>query len=292
MTVMVTGASGVIGRALIPLLVERDEVRACVRGEESAEGLRALGAKVAVGRLDDVDAFAEVLRRVYTVVHLVGGPNQSDDDAILAANHRSVVTALSAARHAGVARFVFVSVPGASVDASHPYLRAKGLGEEAVENSGLEYAVVRPTHVYGLGGLWFTAVVEGASATPPFVVGDGTQRVAPVIVDDIAAVLAAIDDRDAGIEGTWAIEGPDVVEAAELVALLAQDSTPPVPLDPDEAAVRLTASFGRPVSPSAAAFFAMPSRADAPDAAAQFGVVRTALDEGMRRTLERAALGR
>lgn len=292
MTVMVTGASGVIGRALIPLLIPRDEVRACVRRRESAKPLRALGAKVAVGRLDDVDALAEVLRRVYTVVHLVGGPNQLDDDAVLAANHGSVVTSLAAARHMGVARFVLVSVPGADVNASHPYLRAKGLAEEAVENSGLEYAIVRVTHAYGMGGMWFSAVVQGALASPPFVVGHITGRIAPVMVDDVVGVLAAIDDRKLEVTGTWAIEGPDVVRLDELVRRLAPGSAPPVPLEPPEAAERLSELFGRPVSTTAAAFFALTARADAPDAAREFGIPRTSLDEGLRRTLERAAPGR
>ena len=95
---MVTGASGMIGRALVPLLIRNDEVRACVRRPEAAPALRAMGAKVAVGHLDDADALAEILKRVFTVIHLVGGPTQVDDDAVLAANHGSVITALAASR--------------------------------------------------------------------------------------------------------------------------------------------------------------------------------------------------
>ena len=173
MTVMVIGASGLIGRALVPLLRGKDEVRACVRRPEAAEPLRALGAKVAVGPLDDADALAEILKRVFTVIHLVGGPNQLTDDDVFEANHGSVLTALTASREAGVRRFVFVSATGASIDATNSYLRAKGLAEEAVVNSGIEHAVIRSAHAYGQGGLWFATTVEGATASPPFVVGDG-----------------------------------------------------------------------------------------------------------------------
>ncbi len=293
MTVMVTGASGLVGRTLVPLLVARDEVRACVRRDASAGPLRALGAKVAVGRTDDADALAEVLRRVFTLIHLVGGPNQSDEAEMLAANHGSVLIALAAAKEAGVRRFILVSVPGASIDADHPYLRAKGLAEEAVANSGLDHAIVRSTHAYGLGGLWFTSIVQGSLATPPFVVGDGEQEVAPVFASDLAAVLAAADDRDGDLGETWAIEGPDVLTASDLVMRLAPNELTPTLLDPSAAAARLTDALDVRVWPGAAELFALPSRADAPDAAAGFGIERTPLADGLRRTVERAgAIGR
>jgi NADH dehydrogenase len=283
MTVMVIGASGLIGRALVPLLVRTDEVRACVRRPEAADRLRAMGAKVAVGRFDDPEALAEILKRVYTVVHLVGGPNQPDDDAVLAANHGSVMTALAASREAGVRRFVLVSATGAAVDASNRYLRAKGLAEEAVANSGLEHAIVRSTHAYGVGGLWLAATVAAATASPPFVAGDGSQSIAPVFAGDVAAIVAAADDRDGHLEGTWALEGPDVVTMSELVTLLAVQGTPAaVSLTTDEVAARLTDELGSPVSTTTADLYALPSRSDAPDAAQAFGVDPTALADGLR----------
>ena len=286
---MVIGASGLIGRALVPMLVRNDEVRACVRRPETAEALRAAGAKVAVGRFDDVDALAEILKRVFTVIHLVGGPSQADDDEVLAANHGSVLTALAAAREAGVRRFVLLSATGASIESPNRYLRAKGLAEEAVANSGMEHAIVRPTHVYGPGGSWLAVTVEGATASPPFVIGDGRQSVAPVFADDVAAVLAAADDREGHLEGTWAIEGPDAVTMADLVGTLAAPGAdPPVPLPPADAVARL-ASLGVRLSRTAADLFAMPSRADAPDAGAGFGVTRTSLVDGLRATAQQTA---
>ena len=289
MTVMVTGASGLIGRALVPLLLRNDEVRACVRRPEAADALRAVGAKVAVGRFDDADTLAEILKRVFTLIHLVGGPQQVDDDAVLSANHGSVVTALAAAREAGVRRFVLLSATGASVDSTNRYLRAKGLAEEAVANSGIEHAIFRSTHAYGLGGTWLAATVEGATASPPFVIGDGRQSVAPVFVDDVAAVLAAADDSEAALEGTWALEGPDAVAMADLVALLsAPGDEAPVPLDPAEAASRLEV-LGLPISRTAVELYALSSRADAPGAAAAFGVTRTTLADGLRAVAQQTA---
>jgi uncharacterized protein YbjT (DUF2867 family) len=289
MTVMVTGASGVIGRAAVRALLARDEVRATVRRPADAVFLRELGAKVAVRDLDRADDLAEVLPRCHTLVHLVGGFDQPDPDELFRANHASVLTAIEAAKQAKTRRFVLLSVPGASPEATHPFLRAKGLAEEAVRLSGLQHAILRTTHVYGLGGLWFTAVVEGALAAPPFVVGRGDQELAPLFVDDVASVIAAIDDASGELANTWGLEGPDVVTADGIAALLRGDDAIPTHADGQAAAEALTRLLGVPIDAVAASFLALPSRADAPDAAEPFGVVRTPLLDGLRVTLRAAA---
>jgi uncharacterized protein YbjT (DUF2867 family) len=289
MTVMVTGASGVIGRATVKTLLARDEVRATVRRASDAVYLRELGAKVAVRTLDDPDDLAEILPRCHTLVHLVGGFDQPDPDELFRANHGSVLTAIEAARRAKTRRFILLSVPGATPEATHPFLRAKGLAEEAVRRSGLEHAIVRSTHVYGLGGLWFTATVEGALTEPPFVIGRGDQQLAPVFVEDVASVIAAIDDSAEEPADTWGLEGPDIITADAVARLLRGDDRPPVHADGQAGAEALTRLLDVPVDAVAASFLAMPSRADAPDAATAFGVTRTPLLDGLRATLEAAA---
>jgi uncharacterized protein YbjT (DUF2867 family) len=289
MTVMVTGASGVVGAAVVRALLARDEVRATVRRPSAAEPLRAVGAKVSVRDPDTPDALVEILGGVHTLVHLIGGPNQPGADELFRANHRSVLAALEASKEAGVKRFVFVSVPGADPGAAHPFALAKGLAEEAVRVCGLEHAIVRAAHVYGLGGLWFTAAVDGALADPPFVCGPGGQSIAPLFADDLGAVVAAIDDDQAALSGTWGLEGPDVITADGLAHLLRGDDVVPTHADGHAASEVLTGLLEVPVDAVAASWLGLPSRADAPDAAAAFGVRRTPLVDGLRTTLEAAA---
>jgi NADH dehydrogenase len=284
---MVTGASGLLGRAIVPVLAERDEVRATVRRPRASDAVRALGAKVAVRPVAEPDDLIDILPRVHTVVHLVGGVDQPDDDAILRANHGSTLAALAAAKEAGVRRFVLLSVPGADPDAKHPFLRAKGLAEEAVANSGLEHAILRAAHAYGLGGLWFTATV--VASEHGFVVGPGEQRLAPLLADDLAAVVAAIDDRRDHVAGTWRIEGPDVVSADQLYELLDGDGAPEH-VGPVDAVPRLAELLDRRVSLATTAWFAQGTPpSDLPDAAADFGLARTSLADGLRRTAAAAA---
>jgi len=278
MTVMVTGASGLVGRATVKALLARDEVRATVRRASEASSLRQLGAKVAVRDIDTPDALSEILPGCHTVVHLLGGVAQPDPDELFHANHGSVLRALEAAKQARTRRFVLLSVPGADPETTHPFLRAKGLAEEAVRASGLQHAIVRATHAYGLGGLWFTAAVEGALAEPPIVVGE-----------DVASVIAGIDDAEADLAGTWGLEGPDVVSADRFAEMLRGDGATPTHASGQAAAEILTRLLGVPFDAITASFFALPSRADAPDAAQAFGVSRTPLVDGLRLTLDAAA---
>jgi NADH dehydrogenase len=290
MTVMVTGANGVVGEAVVRALLGRDEVRATVRRPETAEPLRALGAKVAVRTIAGADDLTEILPRVHTVVHLVGGPNQPDDDEVLAANATSTVAAVAAAQELGVRRFILLSVPGADGAADDPFLRAKGLAERAVTTAGLDHAIVRLAPVYGVGGLWFTSVVHGALAAPPFLPGDGDRLVAPVFADDVGALVGALDDHPGALGGTWAFEGQEPMPMRDLVHLLRDDDQAPEEVvDTAELASRLTDLLEVPVSSTAARWLAAAGRStDAPDAAEAFPVARTGIVDGLHRTLERA----
>ena len=291
MTVMVTGASGLLGRAIVEALAQRDEVRATVRRPEAGEALRILGAKVTIRPIEEADDLIEILPRVHTIVHLVGGVNQLSDEEILAANYGSTVAAVAAAKEGRVRRLILLSVPGASIDHPHPFLRAKGLAEEAVVNSGLEHAVLRSSHAYGLGGLWFASTVMGAEHG--FVVGAGSQRVAPVLADDVAKVVAAIDDRRDPIEGVWNLSGSEELTADEVFEIVGEGGVP-AHLDPSSAAERLTDLLDIPVSVRATEFFAGLSMADtsdagAPDAADAFGVSITPFEDGLRTIAARAS---
>jgi hypothetical protein len=107
-------------------------------------------------------------------------------------------------------------------------------------------------------------------------------------VGDLAAVLAVADDLDADLAGTWALEGPDVVRADDVVRLLAGDDVEPRHLHGDEARAQLSSVFGRPIGGAVIEALTDPARDDSPEAAASFGVQRTPLVEAMRAALSPA----
>jgi NADH dehydrogenase len=282
--VVVTGASGLVGRRAVGAFLERSpQVRAYVRRPDAAESLRALGAKVAVGEALDVDCLETVMDGAHTACLLIGGLDAPDEATMEEANLGSVVAALAAAARAGIRRILLPSYPGADPASPNAYLRFKGMAEGAVRDSGLEHVLLRCTHVYGPDSRWLDQTRKLAARHPSMVIGSGRQVVAPVFVDDVAAVLAAADDRAGVRSGLWGVEGPDRVDMDRFADRLAGRRRVRLHLSPG-AAARAARLSGQKVTAAATEVLARDSLADAPDAFREFGLLATGLEEGLRRS--------
>ena len=94
---------------------------------------------------------------------------------------------LEEARRVGVKRYVYLSGAGARVTSDKTWYRAKGLAERAVEDSGLEFAIVRPSWAYGPQDRALNRLAQIARFSPIVPqLGLHPQLVQPVYVDDIA----------------------------------------------------------------------------------------------------------
>jgi uncharacterized protein YbjT (DUF2867 family) len=247
------------------------EVRAYVRRKESAGELRDLGAKVAVGWIGDVENLAAVMDGAHTVCHLVGGVHHPDEQRLEEALLGSLGPVLNAAGMAGVRRLLFLSYPGASPDARNLVLRLAGRAEAAIRAARPAFVIVRSTWIYGPGGPLPRLAAGWAK----------TQMWAPVFVEDVANVLAAADDREALRSGVWSLEGPDRVTARAFLRASAGG-----PLRRGARRTRRSAPPDGPEVPAAVGdLLARDNLGDGPDAAAEFGVPRTSLAEGLRSSL-------
>jgi uncharacterized protein YbjT (DUF2867 family) len=216
MPVLVTGATGVVGRALVPRLVsEGGQVRVYVRRD--VPEYRALGVKVAMGEADHEGRLESALEQVHTIVHLVGGPVPERGVTVEWLNLETTTVALRAVANAGVRRFLFLSHVGAKPHSDHPYLAAKGKAEEEIRASGLEHAIFRCAPILASGSS-LQRVLE-AAALRPFgaAPGSGKQLVAPVSVNTVADTLVRADGRQEPVAGTWTIAGPEALTFDDLV---------------------------------------------------------------------------
>ena len=224
MKILVAGGTGFVGSAIVHALRARElEVRVLARRAESASHLAALGVELVPGDLTKPETLAPAVAGCTHVVNLVAILKGRSDD------FRRVMTEgtaalLEAAKAAGVVRFVQMSALGTTERSKElvPYFEAKWQMERLVERSGLEYATVRPSFVFGRGGALPTFIRQVRLPPVVTVIGPGTQRLQPIWLDDVAAFFAtAIDDpRAAG--RIWEIGGPDVVTWNELYLTIAR----------------------------------------------------------------------
>ena len=282
MPVVVIGGSGPVGRALIPRLVAAgSEVRAVVLPRNGiVDELRAYGAKVAIGDPRNPDFLPAVFRDAHTLCHLVD-TFPVEDDAYFPRIAATVQAAVDAAREAELARTVLLSYPGADTSSPNAFLRALGTAEEAVRSSSLGHVIVRSTHVCGHDSLWLRNMISPLRGPVATVLGAGTQRVAPVFAEDVAAVLAAADDRSEEVQGLFGLQGPDVVTADELADFVAGRRRLKVHVSP-RWVTRITPLRGRRFSPAALEILSSDSLTDGPDAAAEFGVKLTPLRQALQ----------
>jgi uncharacterized protein YbjT (DUF2867 family) len=274
--ILVTGAAGLVGRAAVAALLrqEVEHVRAVVREPAQVEGLRRLGAKVALLEATDPDGLAAAMDGVFTACSLTGGlwPRPGEDPYAAVVEPARVF--LAAATAAGVRRVVVCSpaAVGAAAAPANPHLAAKAEVERMVAASGLEHAILRCAHVLGPGGR-LVELLAGPAPVP--VPGDGRQRVAPVWVGDVAAAIAAADDA-VELSATWSLTGPDEVAFDELVDAL---HNAPV-------AKRHLHGEAGPLTPTQVEVLAADALAD-PGLPAPPGLVATPLAEALARSVGR-----
>ncbi|MHB1538223.1 MAG: NAD(P)H-binding protein, partial [Solirubrobacteraceae bacterium] len=196
---LLTGATGEVGRALLPrLLSERYSVRCLVRDPRRL-GTHRVRVQIALGDLTDPPSFRNAMRGVDTVVHLAASIRDEQAGSIEELNGMASWRMAQAAREAGVRRFVFLSALGASTHSRGRFFRAKALAEQAVNESGLRALVFAPSLVYAPHDRWLALLerISAAGVTP--ISGRGRATFQPIWSEDVAdCVLAALrrDERE------------------------------------------------------------------------------------------------
>ncbi|KQM21606.1 complex I NDUFA9 subunit family protein [Novosphingobium sp. Leaf2] len=211
--VTVLGGSGFVGRHLAQELLSRGaRVRIASRHPRKAFAVKPLGN---LGQVQFVGVdvtrqhtLAAVLAGSDMVVNLVGAFSGNLD--ALQGQGAGVIAA--AARTAGVAAFVHVSVIGADAESPIAYVRTKGEGETSVLTAFPHATIVRPSLVFGPDDKFVTMFAELISRFPILPVFGPQAKLQPVFVDDVAeAIASALADPAAHGGKVYELAGPEVV---------------------------------------------------------------------------------
>ena len=220
MKIAVTGAFSYSGKYITKRLLERGENVITLTNHPNRPD--PFGGRVKDFPLDfsREDELVQSLRGVEVLVNTywVRFDKGSNTQPKAVENTRVLV---KAAVRAGVKRIVHISITNPSADSHLPYFWGKAANEKAVIDSGMSYAILRPTVLFGKEDILINNIAWLLRHFPLFgLPGDGSYRLSPVYVDDLAEMaVAAIYKSDSYI---WDAVGPDEFTFKEMVELIGE----------------------------------------------------------------------
>jgi len=218
-TVLVTGATGFIGRRLVPALVEQGhDVRAMTRRPESYDG----PGEAVAGDVLDRDSLDVALAGVDVAVYLV---HSLDDPDFERKDAEAARTFAAAAATAGVEQIVYLGGLGADDGDLSPHLRSRREVERLLGETGVPVTALRAAIVVGPGGISWELTRQLVKNLPAMVVprwvSTATQ---PIAVDDVIRYLAGVTGHPEARGRVFEIGGPErmtylqMLQEAALVA--------------------------------------------------------------------------
>ena len=225
MTVLVTGATGFLGRRVVQKLLEHSYQVRCLVHSPGRERIFPTGSvDVYYGDIGDADALTSACQGVEQVIHLVAVIREGRGATFDSVNRAGVENMVAAAKAGGsVRQFVQVSAVGAASNPDFPYLFSKWQGERAVINSGLPYTIIRPSIIFGEGDEFLNSLAALVRLFPLVpVVASGRNRLQPISVDDVAQCIALSLSRHDLQGHTLDIGGPAQLSYNEIVSIVAR----------------------------------------------------------------------
>ncbi len=219
MKVVVVGATGFLGSEVCAQLVKRGhKVRAVVRpsaDKAKVDRLRSMGAELVTADLRDPRSLEKACKGEDVVLTTASTTfSRQPGDTIETVDRDGQISLVEVAAKAHVRRFVYVSF---SLDDSNPLRSAKREVEKRLKESGLEYAILRPTYFMEV---WLSPTLGfdylNSKAT---VYGDGLKRISWISLPDVAAFAVAAVDHPAAKNQVIPLGGPDALSPNDVVKI-------------------------------------------------------------------------
>ena len=235
MRVAIIGGTGFVGGYLVDALIDAGhEPSVLVRVGSESKLRQPSKVRAVSGDLASPRGIREVLEGSDAVIYNIGILREFASEGVTfdMLQHRGVIRIIEAAKEVGISRFLLMSANGVK-EPGTPYQVSKYRAERALETSGLDFTIFRPSVIFGdpRGTIEFATQLYRDMVVPPlpavgFYTGSGTSRgevlMSPVFVEDVAKAFVVALEDESTIGQTYELGGPDILSWTDMLERVAE----------------------------------------------------------------------
>jgi NADH dehydrogenase len=210
--VLVTGAAGLVGVHTCRELSKNGwQIRAMIRDPaKAAMALGQLPVEFRIGDVRDASSLRSALSGCGAVVHLAAIAIESKTEKYGDSNTAATERLISAARAESVDRLIFMSQNGADSRSRYAFLHSKGVAQDSVKTSGLQWTILRPSVIFGPEDEFVNVLARLIRLSPQIfpLPNGGASRFQPIAVDDVARVIRLCLEKRETVGQIYELGGP------------------------------------------------------------------------------------
>lgn len=224
---LITGATGYIGRHLVKRLVEQGERPRClVRDPGKATRILPVAAiEIAQGDTTQPASLSSALSGVDTIVHaafITADRKQSAGNNYEKTNVQGTANLIQAAQQSGIKRIIEISGLGTKPAKPGSYMQGRYLAEKMLKESGLDWTIIQPSVLFGKDAPFIKGLTDLIRTSPVVpLIGGGKIMFQPIYVEDVVSViLKMLQEPERTNRKTYIIGGPEYYSFAQVIDIL------------------------------------------------------------------------
>lgn len=225
--ILVTGATGYIGRHLVARLVAQEERPRClVRNISRAANILPAGKiEFVKGDTTSPATLETAVQSIDTIVHtafITADHKQSAGNQYEATNVQGTANLIKEAKKAGVKRIIVLSGLGTRPDQPGSYMQGRYLAEQMVKESGLDWTIIQPSVLFGKDAPFIKGLTDLIRTSPVVpLIGGGKVMFQPIYVEDVVTViLNVLHEPERTKDKTYTIGGPAYYSFTQIIDAL------------------------------------------------------------------------